>query len=333
MKKAIITGVTGQDGSYLSEFLLNKGYEVHGIVRKSTCNTMPNIDHLTKEKNLHLHLGDVTDYNRLTEIIHSINPDEIYNLAAQSHVGVSFDLPDYTFRINAGGALNILNIIKKFNPRIKFYQASTSEFYGKAPEKPQNELDRFHPRSPYACAKLFAYWTTVNYREAYNLFACNGILFNHESPRRGDAFVTKKIVNGIKNIILGKQKQLVLGNIYSKRDWGYAPEYVEAMWRIVNHDTPEDFVIATGETHTIKDFVNEAFKYVGVDLIWSGYQCNEIAQDKFTGKTIVKISEEFYRPSDNELLIGDFSKAQEKLKWTPKIKFKDLVKVMMGEVN
>jgi len=333
MKKAFITGVTGQDGSYLAEFLLEKGYKVFGLVRPSTCDNTLKLKNILYQHNFKIFYGDVTDYNRLYELIREIKPDEIYNLAAQSHVGTSFEFPEYTFKVNAGGVMNLLNIIKKYNKDIKFYQASTSELYGLSPEIPQTESDRFYPRSPYACAKLFGYWQTVNYREAYNLFACNGILFNHESPRRGENFVTKKIVKGVVDIFTGKQSKLYLGNLYSKRDWGFAPEYVEAMWLILNYKDPEDFVIATGETHTIKEFVEEAFKHINITLIWEGEGLEEKGRDILTGRIFVEIDPSLYRPSENNILIGDYSKAKYKLNWEPEIKFKDLVRLMLQAEN
>ena len=332
LKKAIITGITGQDGSYLAEFLLYKGYEVHGIMRRSSSYNMERINHLLdkhEEERLFLHYGDLNDSNSLSKLIYTIQPDEFYNLAAQSHVRVSFDIPEYTSDVNALGTLRILECIKEINPNIRFYQASSSELYGMVREIPQNENTPFYPRSPYAAAKLYAYWITVNYREAYGLFACNGILFNHESPRRGNSFVTRKITTGIANIINGKQEKLVLGNLSAKRDWGFAGDYVEAMWLMLQQDQPEDYVIATGETHTVREFCELAFKYAGINLIWTGEGLNERGIDADTGKEMITISSKYFRPSEVDLLLGDPTKAKNKLGWVQKVSFKQLVEMMV----
>jgi len=317
MKKAIITGITGQDGSYLTELLLEKGYEVHGIIRRSSSFNTGRIDHLFNdksigEKKLFLHYGDLTDGSSLRKIIEKAEPDEIYHLAAQSHVRVSFDIPEYTTDTTALGACRILEAIRETGIRAKYYQASSSEMFGKVLETPQKETTPFYPRSPYACSKVYAYHLTRNYREAYGIFACNGILFNHESPRRGQTFVTRKITLGLANILAGKQKKLYLGNLEAKRDWGFAGDFVDAMWRILQVDKPDDYVIATGETYTVKEFLEESFGYKG--LKWQDY---------------VEIDQKYYRPTEVDLLIGDASKAKKKLNWQPKVKFKQLVKMMV----
>ncbi|MFH0925957.1 MAG: GDP-mannose 4,6-dehydratase [bacterium] len=316
MKKALITGITGQDGSYLAELLLSKGYEVHGIVRRASTFNRNRIDHLYQDPHkpdtkFFLHYGDLSDGEQLVNIIYNIKPNEIYNLAAQSHVRVSFDLPEYTGNVTGLGVTRILEMIKKNGMRIKFYQASSSEMFGGF-NAPQNEETPFYPRSPYAVAKVYAYWITKNYREGYNLFACNGILFNHESPRRGESFVSRKITMSIASILAKKQEKLYLGNLEAKRDWGLAIEYVEAMWMMLQKDTPDDFVIGTGETHTVKEFVEEAFSYAGLD--WQKY---------------VEFDQRFYRPTEVDVLIADCSKAKEKLGWQPRIDFKSLVKIMV----
>lgn len=334
MKKAIITGITGQDGSYLAELLLEKGYEVHGIVRRSSSFNTERINHLLEsqpddQQRLFLHFGDLSDSGSLSKLIYKIQPSEFYNLGAQSHVKVSFDIPEYTSDVNALGTLRILESIKEVDPSIKFYQASSSELYGKAREIPQNEKTPFYPRSPYAAAKLYAYWITVNYREAYGLFACNGILFNHESPRRGKTFVTRKITTGIANILNGKQEKLVLGNLNAKRDWGFAGDYVEAMWLMLQQDEPDDYLIATGETHTVREFCEVAFKYTGIKLIWTGEGINEKGIDMETGKELVSVSSKYFRPSEVDLLLGDPSKAKNKLGWVQKVSFEQLVEMMV----
>jgi GDPmannose 4,6-dehydratase len=332
-KKALITGITGQDGSYLAELLLEKGYEVHGIIRRASSFNTGRIDHLYKDRHnkevkLFLHHGDVTDSSNLNRLLEKIHPDEIYNLAAQSHVKVSFDVPEYTAEVDAIGTLRFLDAIKETGIKTKFYQASTSELYGKVQEVPQTEKTPFYPRSPYAVAKLYGFWIIVNYREAYDIFACNGILFNHESPRRGETFVTRKITIAAAKIKSGKQDKLYLGNLDSLRDWGYAPEYVEGMWRILQHDKPEDFVLATNEMHTVREYTELTFQHLGIDIKWEGNGVNEKGVCKKTGKILVEIDPEYFRPTEVEQLLGDFSKAKNLLGWEPKVTFKELVKIM-----
>jgi GDPmannose 4,6-dehydratase len=333
MKKALIVGITGQDGSYLAEFLLGKGYEVHGIIRRSSSFNTERIDHLVEESNndqkFFLHFGDLSDSGSLSKLIYKIGPCEVYNLGAQSHVKVSFDIPEFTSDVNALGTLRILDSIKEVNPEIKFYQASSSELFGMVRETPQNENTPFYPRSPYAAAKLYAYWITVNYREAYGLYACNGILFNHESPRRGKTFVTRKITTGISNILKGKQDKIILGNLNAKRDWGFAGDYVEAMWLMLQQKDPDDFVIATGETHTVKEFCEVAFKNIGINLQWEGEGINEKGIDSSSGRELISISSKYFRPSEVDLLLGDATKAKQKLGWTPRVSFEELVKMMV----
>lgn len=334
MKKALITGITGQDGSYLAEFLLNKGYEVHGIARRSSSLNTQRIDHLTDgtdamSSNFFLHFGDLSDSGSLSKLIYKIEPNEVYNLGAQSHVKVSFDVPEFTSDVNALGTVRLLESIKEVDTGIKFYQASSSELFGKVQEIPQNEKTPFYPRSPYAASKIYAYWITVNYREAYNMFACNGILFNHESPRRGESFVTRKITRGIANILNGNQEKLYLGNIDAKRDWGFAGDYVEAMWLILGQQEPEDYIIATGETHTVREFCELAFKNVGINLKWEGSGENEKGLDSDTRRELINISSKFFRPTEVDLLLGDPTKAKNKLNWKQKISFEQLVKMMV----
>lgn len=334
MKKALITGITGQDGSYLAELLLEKGYIVHGLVRRSSSFNRSRIEHIKfkdgeYKDRFFLHYGDLTDSSNLNRILEKIEPEEIYNLAAQSHVKVSFEVPEYTAEVDAIGTLRLLDAIRETKIGAKFYQASTSELFGKVQEIPQKETTPFYPRSPYAVAKLYAYWITVNYREAYNLFACNGILFNHESPRRGETFVTRKITLDIAKILKGEKDRLILGNLNAKRDWGYAGDYVEAMWLILQQDTPDDYVIATGETHSVREFCELAFKYVGIDIIWEGEGLEEKGIDKKTGKILVEVDPEYFRPTEVEFLLGDPTKAKQKLGWTPKVKFEELVKMMI----
>jgi GDPmannose 4,6-dehydratase len=317
MKRALITGITGQDGSYLAELLLQKGYEVHGIVRRASTFNTGRIDHLYQDLHmrgvkLFLHYGDLSDSVNLVKMLYDLKPDEIYHLGAQSHVRVSFDIPEYTADITGVGTIRVLEAVREAGSNPRFYQASSSEMYGKAAEIPQRETTPFHPRSPYGVSKVFAYWATVNYRESYNLFACNGILFNHESPRRGETFVTRKITRAVAHIKLGLQKKLYLGNLDAKRDWGYAPEYCEAMWLMLQQDRPDDYVIATGETHSVKEFCVEAFGRVGLD--WNEY---------------IEIDKRYYRPAEVDLLIGDASKAKNVLGWIPKTRFKDLVTLMV----
>jgi GDPmannose 4,6-dehydratase len=316
MKKSLITGITGQDGSYLAEFLLSKGYEVHGLIRRASTFNTNRIDHIYKDPHLtgvrlHLHYGDLSDSGQLTNLIYNIKPEEIYHLGAQSHVRVSFDIPEYTGDITALGTTRILEAIRSSGVKTRFYQASSSEMYGDAPA-PQKEATPFRPRSPYAAAKVYAYWMVNNYREGYNLFACNGILFNHESPRRGETFVTRKITRGLARIIAGKDKELYLGNLEAKRDWGYAPDYIEAMWLMLQQERPQDYVIGTGETHSVKEFLEEVFAYVELD--WKEY---------------VKIDPKYFRPTEVNLLRADSSKAREELDWSPRVTFKELVKIMV----
>jgi GDPmannose 4,6-dehydratase len=334
MKKAIITGVTGQDGSYLSEFLLNKGYEVHGIKRRTSLINTSRIDHLFQDKhepNLKfiLHHGDLTDSTSLIRIIQEVQPDEIYNLAAQRHVKVSFEEPEYTANSDALGALRILEAIRilKLEKKTKYYQASTSELYGLVKESPQNEKTPFYPRSPYGVAKLYAYWITVNYREAYGIYACNGILFNHESPVRGETFVTRKITRALARIKLGLQKTLYLGNLNAMRDWGHAKDYVEVQWLMLQQEKPSDFVIATGKQHSVRDFINLAAKNLDMEIEWKGKDEDEIGICE--NKEIVKIDTNYYRPTEVESLLGDASKVKKELGWEPKISFEDLVKEMV----
>jgi len=334
MKTALISGITGQDGSYLTELLINKGYEVHGIIRRSSSFNTFRIDHLYCDKSvlnkkLFLHYGDLTDSSNLNRLVERIHPDEIYNLGAQSHVQVSFEVPEYTAEVDGIGTLRFLDAIKEAGVKTRFYQASTSELYGKVQEIPQTEKTPFYPRSPYAAAKLYSFWITVNYREAYNLFACNGILFNHESERRGKTFVTRKITVAVAKIVLGQQEKLLLGNLDSKRDWGYAPEYVEGMWRILQADQADDYVLATNETHTVKEFVEEAFNVLGEEISWKGKGINEVGILKSTNKEVVAIDSRYFRPTEVDLLIGNPAKAKEKLGWTPKTTFKELVKIMV----
>ena len=336
MKKALITGITGQDGAYLAEFLLEKGYEVHGIKRRSSSFNTGRIDHLykdphEKEVRLILHHGDLTDSSNLIRIIKQSQPDEIYNLAAQSHVAVSFEEPEYTANSDALGSLRILEAIRilGLENKTRFYQASTSELFGKAFEVPQTESTPFYPRSPYGVAKLYAYWITINYREAYGIYACNGILFNHESPIRGETFVTRKITRALARIKLGLQDCIYLGNIDTKRDWGHARDYVEMQWLMLQQDSPEDFTISTGEQHTVREFLEIAAKEVGIDIEWSGTDINEIGRDKVSGNIIVRIDKRYFRPTEVDSLLGDSSKAKNKLGWKPKITFGQLVKEMM----
>lgn len=334
MKKALLTGITGQDGSYLAELLLEKGYEVHGIIRRSSSFNTGRIDHLYKDQHINnvklfLHYGDLSDSSSISRLVEKIKPDEIYNLAAQSHVKVSFDNPEYTADVSGIGTLRILDAIKDSGVKTKFYQASTSELFGLVQEIPQKETTPFYPRSPYGCAKLYSYWITINYRESYGIYACNGILFNHESPRRGETFVTRKITRGLSRILTGKDDCLYLGNLDSKRDWGYAKDYVEGMWLMLQQKKPDDFVLATGETHTVREFIEEACKIAKIDLIWKGKKEKEIGIDKKTKKTIIKIDPKYYRPAEVDLLLGDPNKAKKLLKWKPKTKFKELVRIMM----
>lgn len=332
-KVALLTGITGQDGSYLAELLLGKGYEVHGLIRRSSSFNTERIDHIYQDRHannrrLYLHYGDLTDSSNLSRLVEKIQPDEVYNLGAQSHVMVSFEVPEYTADVDALGALRLLDAIREHGPRVRYYQASSSELYGKVVETPQRETTPFHPRSPYAVAKLFAYWSVVNYREAYGLFAVNGILFNHESPRRGKTFVTRKITRGAARIAVGLDERLYLGNLDARRDWGYAPEYVEAMWRMLQQPTPEDFVIATGETHTVREFASLAFERVGLPLTWEGEGINERGLDK-DGRVLVAVDPAYFRPAEVDLLLGDPGKAKRLLGWEPKTTLAELVDLMV----
>jgi GDPmannose 4,6-dehydratase len=334
MVKALITGITGQDGSYLAELLLEKGYEVYGIIRRSSSFNTGRLDHIFRDPhtpNLKIHLiyGDLSDSGCINEIIRKVMPDEIYNLGAQSHVRVSFDIPEYTVDTNALGTIRILEAIKNFCPKAKFYQASSSEIFGKVAESPQNETTPIYPRSPYGCAKAFSYWITKNYRESYNLFTCNGILFNHESERRGKTFVTRKITRGLVKIRLGIDEKIYLGNLNAKRDWGHAKDYVKAMWMMLQGDAPDDYVVATGENHTVREFVELTAKKLGFDLMWQGQGLDEKGIDKNTGKIIVEIDEKYFRPAEVEKLLGDYSKIKEKTGWEPEIKFNELVTKMV----
>jgi GDPmannose 4,6-dehydratase len=333
MMKALITGITGQDGSYLAELLLAKGYEVHGIIRRSSSFNTGRIDHIISNKaytgRFFFHHGDVTDASNLNRILESVNPDEIYNLAAQSHVQVSFEVPDYTAQVDALGTLRFLDAIRETGVKTKFYQASTSELFGKVQESPQNETTPFYPRSPYGVAKLYAYWIIVNYREAYNIFACNGILFNHESPRRGETFVTRKITRAAARIKEGLQDKLLLGNLNSKRDWGYAPEYVEGMWRILQQDIPSDYVLASGKTHSVREFVELAFQKVKIEVIWENEGPSEKGINKESGRVIVEVNPKYYRPTEVDILLGDASKARDVLGWEAKTSLETLVSIMM----
>lgn len=335
MKVALITGTTGQDGSYLSELLLSKGYEVHGIVRRHSTHGTAKIDHILNDLNYNgkffLHYGDLTDSNNLTALISKIKPDEVYNLAAQSNVGTSFEIPEYTAEVTGVGVVRLLEALRHIKPEAKFYQASTSELFGGLPgTAPQSELTKFHPRSPYAAAKLYAYWITVNYRESYGMFACNGILFNHESPRRGADFVTRKITLAVAKITQGGgQEKLSLGNLNSKRDWGFAGDYVEGMWRILQQDKPDDYVLATGETHTVREFVEAAFEQVNIKIRWEGEGVDEKGYCEKTGKLLVDVNPKFFRPAEVDLLLGDPTKAEKNLGWRRKVSFKDLVKIMV----
>jgi len=334
MKKALITGITGQDGSYLCEILLEKGYEVHGMLRRSSSFNTGRIDHLYNDteilnKKLFLHYGDLTDSSNLNRLLEKIQPEEIYNLGAQSHVKVSFEVPEYTAEVDGIGTLRFLDAIKETGLQTKFYQASTSELYGKVLETPQTEETPFYPRSPYGVAKLYGFWIIKNYREAYNIFASNGILFNHESPRRGGTFVTRKITRAAARIKYGIQDNLELGNMDAKRDWGFAPEYCEGMWRMLQQEKPGDYVLATNETHTIREFADLAFRELDMELEWTGTGEEEKGIEKKTGRVLVKVDPRYYRPTEVDLLLGDPSKAKAELGWEPKTKFEDLVKLMV----
>ena len=343
MNRALITGITGQDGSYLAEFLLRMGYEVHGLIRRSSTFNTQRIDHIyldphDRDARLFLHYGDLTDQSTLANIIWNIRPDEIYNLGAQSHVRVSFDLPEYTGDVDALGTTRLLEAIRRSGIKAKFYQASSSEMFGASPP-PQNEDTPFSPRSPYAVAKIYSYFMTVNYREAYDIFACNGILFNHESPRRGETFVTRKITRALANILSGRQKVLYLGNLDAKRDWGYAPEYVKMMWIMLQQDEPDDYVVGTGESHSVREFLEKSFDYVGIELEWGGEGTQEVGLIRSTenkwrdfvkpGDIVIMIDPKYFRPTEVEYLQADLTKAKKRLGWEPKVKFKELVKIMV----
>jgi len=334
MKKALITGITGQDGSYLAELLLEKGYEVHGIIRRSSTFNTSRIDHIfkdihDKDTRLFLHFGDLSDASNISRLLEKIKPDEVYHLGAQSHVRVSFDIPEYTADVTGLGTVRILDAIRESGIKTKFYQASSSEMFGLVQQVPQTEETPFYPRSPYGAAKVYAYWITKNYRESYNLFACNGILFNHESPRRGETFVTRKITRGLARIKLGIDGTLYLGNLDAKRDWGYAKDYVEGMWLMLQQDKPDDYVLATGETHTVREFVEIAAARLGMDLMWSGDGVKEIGTDRNTDQVVIRIDPQYFRPSEVDLLIGDASKAKKELGWEPAVTFRKLVEIMV----
>ena len=334
VKKALITGITGQDGSYLAELLLEKGYEVHGVIRRASVFNTERIDHIYQDPHvvdrvLFLHYGDLVDGSNIARLIETIAPDEIYNLAAQSHVAVSFEQPVYTADADALGTLRLLEAVRDVRVNTRIYQASSSEMFGKAQEVPQNERTPFYPRSPYGAAKLFAHWITVNYREAYGLYACSGILFNHESPRRGKRFVTRKITRAVARIRAGRQEKVYLGNLNAKRDWGYAPKYVEAMWLMLNHDGPDDYVIATGQTHTVREFAELAFAAGGFRLRWEGEKEQERGIDTDTGRTLVEVDPRYFRPTEVDVLVGDASKARKVLGWQPKTSLEELVRIMV----
>ncbi len=345
MKRALITGITGQDGSYLAEFLLGKGYEVHGIIRRASSFNTGRIDHIYEDpqhagKRLFLHYGDLTDSSQIDNLIYNIAPDEVYNLAAQSHVRVSFDMPEYTGDASGLGTTRLLEAIRRSGGKARFYQASSSEMFGAAPP-PQNELTPFQPRSPYAAAKLYSYWMTVNYRDGYDIFACNGILFNHESPRRGETFVTRKITRAVAAILAGRQDRLFLGNLDAKRDWGFAPEYVECQWLMLQQDKPDDYAVGTGESHTVREFLEAAFEAVGIELEWQGKGVGEkgyiksvdlppgVAAGRKAGDILIEIDERYYRPTEVHVLQADCTKVKEALGWSPKVTFKELVSIMV----
>ena len=330
MKTALITGITGQDGSYLAELLIEKGYMVHGIVRRSSLINTHRIDHIFDHPQMKLHYGDLTDAGNLIHVIQKCKPDEIYNLAAQSHVKVSFELPEYTGNVDGLGTLRILEAVRilEMEDKVRIYQASTSELYGLVQEVPQKETTPFYPRSPYGVAKLYAYWITKNYRESYGMYACTGILFNHESPRRGETFVTRKITRGLSKISCGLQDVLYLGNLNAKRDWGHAKDYAEAMWLMLQQDSPEDYVIATGQQYSVREFVEKSADYFGMDIEWRGEGLDEIGIDRNTGRVVIKVDDKYFRPAEVESLLGDATKAKEQLGWEPKISFDELVEDM-----
>jgi GDPmannose 4,6-dehydratase len=333
MKKALITGITGQDGSYLAELLLAKDYEVHGLVRRSSTFNRSRIDHLRKaslgDRHLRLHYGDLGDAESLTTVLRLVSPDEIYNLAAQSHVGISFSMPTYTGDVSGLGAVRLLEAARQIAPEARFYQASSSELFGKASEVPQNEATPFHPRSPYAVAKLYGFWAAVNYREAHRMFAANGILFNHESPRRGQNFVTRKITRAVAEIAGGQRDRVSLGNLEARRDWGFAGDFVDAMWRIVQADEPDDWVVGTGEEHSVREFCERAFAHVGIELEWTGSGIDEEGRDRSTGATRVVVNPRYFRPAEVDRLLSDASKARRELGWEPRVGFEELVRMMV----
>lgn len=333
MKKALITGITGQDGSYLAELLLDKGYEVHGIIRRASSFNTDRIDHLYKDRHesgvkMFLHYGDLTDSSNLNRLIEKIRPTEIYNLGAQSHVQVSFEVPEYTAEVDGIGTLRLLDAIRETGVDCRFYQASTSELYGQVMEVPQTETTPFYPRSPYAVAKQYGFWIVKNYREAYGLHASNGILFNHESPRRGETFVTRKITMAVARISRGVQKCLYMGNIDALRDWGYAPDYVQMMWMMLQQDAPDDYVVATNEMHTVREFIEKSFGHVGIEIAWEGKGVDEVGKNKTTGDIIIRMDKRYYRPAEVEQLLGNPAKAKKQLGWEPIVKFEELVKIM-----
>jgi len=334
MKRALITGITGQDGSYLAEFLLTKDYEIHGLIRRGSTFNTSRIDHLYRDSHekgvrFFLHSGDLTDSSSVSRLVEKIKPDEIYNLGAQSHVRVSFDTPEYTSNVVALGPLRLLDAIRETKSNTRFYQASSSEMFGQTTEVPQTEITPFHPRSPYGCAKVYAYWITKNYRESYNLFAVNGILFNHESPRRGETFVTRKITRGLARIKLNLEKKLYLGNLDSSRDWGYAKDYVVGMWQMLQQAKPDDYILATGKTHTIREFAELSARFLDFELVWRGRGLKEKGVDKKTGRALIEIDPRYFRPAEVDLLVGDASKAKRKLGWRPKTTFEQLVAMMV----
>lgn len=333
IRKALITGITGQDGSYLAELLLEKGYEVHGLIRRASTFNTGRIDHLYKDRHVNgvkmfLHFGDLSDSSNLSRLVEKIEPDEIYNLGAQSHVRVSFDMPEYTADVTGLGALRLLDAIRETGIKTKFYQASSSEMFGKALELPLKETTPFYPRSPYGIAKVFAYWTTKNYREAYGMFAVNGILFNHESPRRGQTFVTRKITRGFAKIKIGRDKKIFLGNLDAQRDWGHAKDYVEGMWMMMQAKEPDDYILATNETHTVREFAEKSAKFFGYDLIWQGKGVEEKGIDRKTGQVFIEIDPKYFRPTEVDILLGDYSKAKKNIGWAPKTSFTELVEEM-----
>jgi GDPmannose 4,6-dehydratase len=333
MKKALITGITGQDGSYLSELLLQKDYEVHGVVRRSSTFNRERIDHLRRDsigdRHLRLHYGDLGDTESLTTVLSEVEPDEIYNLAAQSHVGISFAMPTYTGEVSGLGTVRLLEAVRQAAPEARFYQASSSELFGKAVEAPQNELTPFHPRSPYAVAKVYSFWATVNYREAHGLFAANGILFNHESPRRGENFVTRKITRAVAEIVVGRRDWVSLGNLEARRDWGFAGDFVDAMWRILQADEPDDWVVGTGQEHSVREFCELAFAHAGIELEWSGSGTEEVGRDRTNGETRVVVNPRYFRPAEVDRLVADPSKARRELGWEPRVGFDELVRMMV----